>query len=417
MTQTRVRWYLVLIAVVAAVGVLSSVLITGRSGRTGPVLTVRDRNWQQDIAYLASELPQVRIGGLGAVSAPAWRAAAARLEAEVPGLTDGQIVVGMARMVALLHDDETMVELPQEPFYPLDSAGAADSMYLTGVPVADRSFLGAQLLAIDGHPVAAVMNDIGSTLDYQDQGLHDDEEGDLLTTGPILYWLGITRSATSAIFTVRTASGMQRNLQLAAVANYPDMAYVPVSLYQQDSGAPYWMKLLPGQDAVYLKYNDCLSTTGFQQLAAQAVAILAREPGYRLIVDLRDNGGGDSAPFQSLIEDITASSAINRRGRIFGLVNTGTDSSATADAQNLKSETNAILIGTPPADPLDGYGDEATFQLPHSDVVIQYTTALINTSGQDWGMPQVTVAPTPAQVMAGEDPVLAEALSYGRPPH
>ena len=41
-------------------------------------------------------------------------AAAARLEAEVPRLTDGQLIVGMARMVAMLHDDETQVILPAE---------------------------------------------------------------------------------------------------------------------------------------------------------------------------------------------------------------------------------------------------------------------------------------------------------------
>lgn len=47
-------------------------------------LSARDRNWQQDIAYLASELPVDRMGGLGAISPQDWGAAATRLEAAVP---------------------------------------------------------------------------------------------------------------------------------------------------------------------------------------------------------------------------------------------------------------------------------------------------------------------------------------------
>jgi hypothetical protein len=34
-------------------------------------------------------------------------AAAGRLERQVPQLTNGQVIVGMARMVAMLRDDET----------------------------------------------------------------------------------------------------------------------------------------------------------------------------------------------------------------------------------------------------------------------------------------------------------------------
>lgn len=175
------------------------------------------------------------------------------------------------------------------------------------------------------------------------------------------------------------------------------------------------MQVLPGQQAVYLKYNSCVDTGGFQQLAAQALAALRRHPGYRLIVDLRDNLGGASAPFVSLVDGIAADPAVNSPGRIIGLVNQFTDSAATVDANELRQMTHAVLIGMPPMDPLDGFGDIATFPLPHSGIVVQYTTARINTSGQEWGMPQIIVAPTPAQAASGADPVLAEALSYGRP--
>lgn len=423
----RARWFLGLGVAAVMAAVLSVVLATGG---TAPVLTVRDRNWRQDIAYLAAHLPQVRAGGLGALGDAAWRAAAERLEAEVPRLSNGRVIVGMARMIAMLHDDESQLQIPPGPVYPLDAEWFGGSLYLIGVPAADRPLLGARLMAVDGHPIADVMAGIGSVIDYQDPALLAATQAGYLDDARLLYWLGITRSSASAAFTVRAdpGAGSERTVRLAADGHttidmagndlgelVPGMVHGPLPLYLRNITAPYWMQVLPRQQAVYLKYNSCLDTSGFQQLAAQALTVLRHHPGYRLIVDLRDNLGGDSEPFTPLVGGIAADPALNARGRVIGLVNQFTDSSATVDANELRQMTHAVLIGVPPMDPLDSFGNEAAFPLPHSGIMIQYTTARINTSGQDWGMPQITVTTTPAQVMAGADPVLAEALSYGRP--
>jgi hypothetical protein len=158
-----------------------------------------------------------------------------------------------------------------------------------------------------------------------------------------------------------------------------------------------------------------VDTAGFQQLAGQALAILKRNPGYRLVVDLRDNLGGDTTPFQALVSSIRADPAINRPGRIFGLVNQFTDSSATMDTHDLSQQTHALLIGVPPADPIDEFGNWTTFTLPQSGIVVQYTTSVVHRGGGKMGLPSLTVSPTIQQTLAGQDPVLANALSY-KPP-
>jgi hypothetical protein len=38
----------------------------------------------------------------------------------------------------------------------------------------------------------------------------------------------------------------------------------------------------------------------------------------------------------------------------------------------------------------------------------------MNASGTRQGIPDIVISPTLRQVLAGQDPVLAEALSYGR---
>jgi hypothetical protein len=84
----------------AAVALGAVLAVTAGACSGPPPLSARDRNWRQDIAYLARELPAVRHARLGPVTPAAWHAAAARLEAAVPRLTGGQIVAGMARLLA-----------------------------------------------------------------------------------------------------------------------------------------------------------------------------------------------------------------------------------------------------------------------------------------------------------------------------
>ena len=273
-------------------------------------------------------------------------------------------------------------------------------------------------------------------------------EAEDLVDPRLLDRLGVTGSLRSAAFAVRSVSGATVSVRLQATtalslpwaralvrkarsgpvgAGYvpeddlqltgegsASLAHVPLPLYQQNLMRPYWLQVLAAQHAVYLKYNECLTSDGFQQLASQALAELRQHPDYRLLVDLRDNIGGDSEPFQTLIAGIAADPAINQRGRILGLINQLTDSSATVDAGDLSQQTRAIMIGQLAEDPIDEYGnDNEVLALPYEGVSVQYTTKIVNGAQVQLGVPDITVAPTIQQVLAGADPVLQAALDYG----
>ena len=390
---------------------------------------MRNRNWQQDVAYLARELPRAHAGGLTGVSRPAWLAAARRLQRQVPRLTDGQVIVGMARMVAMLGDDETQLILPPSAVYPFAARWIGNGIYLLGVPAADRWLLGARLAAVDGHPVRQVVARLRPLIDHQDRGIAQGwivNWGQVtprwpgyLTDADLLHWLGVTRSATAAEFTVVTTHGSRRMIRLTAAggpggASLPQLRYVPYPLYLRRAAEPYWLRILARQRAVYLRYNHCLPGPGFGRLAARALKVLRAHPAYRLVVDLRENGGGDSEPFGPLVSGIWDDPAINVRGRIFGLINDFTASAATLDSYLLRLATNALLIGQQAADPVQEFGNGRLLRLPHSALRIQVTRTIVNPAQTRHGIPDIVVAPTLADWLAGRDPVLATALAYGR---
>jgi hypothetical protein len=372
-------------------------------------------------------LPLVHVGGLtNNVSPAAWMAAARRLQRQVPGLTDGQVIVGMARMVAMLGDDETQLILPPSPVYPFAARWIGNGIYLFGAPAADRWLLGARLVAVDGHPIRAVVARLRTLIDYQDPGLArawivgwgyvTPSRPGYLNDADLLHWLEVTRSVTVAKFTVRTARGSLQTIRLTAVRRVPRFRYVPSPLYLRHAAEPYWLSILARQRAVYLKYNNCLHLpdTGFQRLAARALAVLRAHPAYRLVVDLRDNLGGDDQPFGALLSGIWSDRAINRRGRIFGLINDFTASAAAHDSYNLRVTSNALLVGQQVATPISEFGGGHALRLPHYEVLIQVTTADVNPAQTRWGIPDIVVAPTLHDWLTGHDPVLAEALAYGR---
>jgi len=418
----RRPWVAALLATVLAAGAAPVVLTAVLSRSSPPPVPVRVRSWRADIAYLARELPRKHINGLTGASRATWDATAAHLEAEVPRLTDGQVTVGMLRLIALLRDDETALQVTWHRTYPFGTAWLGSGLYLATVPATRRDLLGARLEAIDGRPLSEVIARLQPEIDYQpqDTGIAREWEAGYVTRPEMLSWAGLARSPDSATFTVRTTSGQRENVTLPAV---PDdqvsalkFARVPRTLAQSNPTSPYWMQLFPGRQAVYLKYNRCLDSNGFQRLARKSLAILRQHPQFRLIVDLRGNGGGSDVPFRTLINGIRADPAINRPGRLFGLIDGETDSSATLDADSLGARTSALLIGQEVEDPVDTYGNNTgLLTLPHSHLRVLYTTKVANPSGNKLATPDIVVTPTVSQVLAGTDPVLDRALSYRVP--
>lgn len=446
----------------AAAGVAGAVtaalLAGGGSAGSGPARdSPRDQHWRQDIAYLARTLPRVHVHGVTGVSSRTWSAAATRLEAQVPRLTDGQVTLGVMRLVALLRDDETTVAggsgLPfylLGPRFPLGLQWVGGQLYVIAAPPAHRALLGSQLIAVSGVPVSRVLALLRPEIDHNNPGLLAFWETHALISADLLSWLGVTHSLRTAACTLRDPAGSQVTVRLTAslaltipglvmsqratfdgdvyhvtwtsldrliltADGSADLAHVPLPMFQTRLERPYWLRVLAARHAVYLKYNACLSTNGFQQLAARAGRLLRRHPGFRLIVDLRDNPGGDSTPFEALIHAIRAAPGVNRRGRILGLVNQLSASSATLDAYHLVTQTTAVLVGQPSPDPLDEYGNSGhELRLPRSGLVIKYTTKTFDPRQIRMGIPDIYVAPTIRQILAGQDPALETALDYGR---
>lgn len=67
--------------------------------------------WREDLHFLAGEMVKVHPGPFHAVGREQFNAAVAELNRRIPLLTRDDIIVGMARLVALIHEGHTQMGL------------------------------------------------------------------------------------------------------------------------------------------------------------------------------------------------------------------------------------------------------------------------------------------------------------------
>ncbi|WP_262493747.1 S41 family peptidase [Niastella koreensis] len=66
--------------------------------------------------------------------------------------------------------------------------------------------------------------------------------------------------------------------------------------------------------------------------------------------------------------------ARNSKGKLIVLIGKLTFSSAIMNAIELKRGTNAILVGEPTSGSVNHYGEVRAFRLPHTKIIIGYST-------------------------------------------
>ena len=98
------------------------------------------------------------------------------------------------------------------------------------------------------------------------------------------------------------------------------------------------------------------------------------------------------------------------------MIGPATFSSGLMAAMALRHDLKAVLVGEPSGEKPNSYGEVRLLTLPHSKVVVQYSTKFFRLAKGDplTFDPDVRAARSIADMLAGRDPVLDTALTHGR---
>ena len=379
-----------------------------------------------DVELYLTELERIHPSPYHAVSKADYRAAADRLIASLPELDDDELMVELLRLVALLGERDghaNMNPLSDHRrvlhLYPLATYEFADGVYVVAAPGRPQ-LVGRKLVAIDGKPIADVLRLLDPLVTYDNALSRAAHRSPYLVSAEILHGLGITTTAARAVFTVEGAADAAITPVTArayitalrpAYPNYLDgMPKRSKPLFVQKRGTSQWLTTIDRDRSVYFAYN---TVQGYpREIADRLVRLARRAKTRRVIIDLRNNGGGDINTYGYLLQSLK-SRPVNKRGKLIVLIGRTTYSAAVHFAVDLKRGTRAIFIGEPTGGSPNHYSDTDPVPLPVSGYTINVPRIHFEKLPGQSGLqldPDVAVALTGADFFAGRDPVLARAL-------
>lgn len=366
--------------------------------------------WQEDVDYFAKQLVKKHKNAFHLMTEEGFNQAVSNLKNDLPALTDDQVMIRLLQITAAVGDGHTYVHLPVgSKRYPITLYWFGKSLYAIRATENYKQALGKKLVKVEGRPLSNAMEKISTILSKeQNESFVMFNSAIDLTVPQVLYALGIVNDVEKAKFTFADENGNETELELAAIVQ-TEKTWIGAAkqepLFRQKTTENFWFTYVEDMDAVYVNFKS------YDNLAQNSQKLFdfidAKKPA-NMIIDLRQNGGGDFHKGRRLISRVKENPSINQKGHLFVIPGRRTFSAAMVNTIDFKKETNAIIIGEPPGGRPNEYSENDEMKLPNSGIVVSYSTKYYKFLDKDVPAfePDVRVEPNWKDYANGIDPVM-----------
>jgi hypothetical protein len=402
--------------------------------------------WREDLHVLVGQIQKIHPHPFHQVAQPQFEEAVSKLDADIPGLSDHQVEVRLAQLVAMLGEGHSRLSLPglADPMsdvpditpakgpslafhrLPIDLRLFSDGLFVVGATPPYRVLIGSQVTRIGDRSAQAALDAVQPVIN------RDNDMGarligpDMVAIPEVLYALRLTGEEGRTPIGLRASDGRVSEVILPPVASGDAQAWAHADDAAHRSGSPrarhtadnLWTEFDAANGTLTAGVNVIQDAPG-QSVAAYAARLqvmAAAHPVKRFVLDLRDCHGGDNSKFRALLLAIVRTPVINQPGRTFVLINRATFSAAVNSASDMERLSNAIFVGEPTAGAPSSWGDPRKVVLPNSGLIARISSVY----WRDWTpnehrpsiAPDIAVAETSADYFAGKDPVMAAVLGF-----
>ena len=400
--------------------------------------------WRADLAFAADSLPRVHPNFFHAVPPARYRAVLDSLSARVPVMSHDEIVVELARIVALVGDGHTRVTFPFDTsaafftghtttakpkipglvfrHYPIRLGLFADTLWVIRADSAHRDLLGGRVVTWSDRSAAQAMAAVEPTVQRDNDRQVRDLLPAWLVCPEILRSRGVVADAEHATIVVERdgarVTGMLSPVPIGAKVSWIDArAAGAPPLRDRFPERNHWFTRVPGTTTFYARYREVNDdqTETVSQFADSLFAAIEAARGDRLILDLRGNVGGNGSLNRPLVQHLIRDERLWQPGGLWALIDRGTFSAAVMMSADLEMRTPTLLAGEKTGGHPNSYGDSRRVVLPNSGVTVRVSSLYWQlTSPQDHRdgiTPLVPVTMHFADWRANRDPVLEAALA------
>jgi hypothetical protein len=415
------RLVLSLFLAMIATGPSLSGLLPAPAGQIPPPASLSAEDWARDLDFLASELPARHKNLFAGISADDFCGRIESLKNDLALLQPDQILVRLMAVVAAVGDSHTTLGYRTQRGIPLMTAWLKDGIHVLNTTETYAAILHGRITAIGDRPLEEIIPRLAAIIPHENEAQVRNQLPNLLVDTAILHGLGLIPSPESAALTVETAGGERLTVAMLPLVFTSNPAWIVDTA--DESGAPlylrnrrlsYWFEILTEAKTLFFKYNACREMPG-KPFAAFTREMFEAADGAgveRVVVDLRHNGGGNSAIFRPFLEELKKRPALMQKERVFVLVGRRTFSSAVLNALEMKKETPAVFAGEPTGGKPNHFGEVQMFQLPCSKLPVTYSVKYFKVIEDDPEslVPEILVEPTLRDYLDKADPVLDTVL-------
>ncbi len=390
---------------------------------TEPAQNSRAALWAQDIDYFSSQFKAKEYGFTSLISQQSFDNYMSNIKSSVDTIQDYEVFLKLQRLIAsfkVAHIVAYPSATQKLHFLPFLTSVFSGGTYIIMADQNNSGLLGKRIITIGGIPIQTVEDSLKNIISHENNYWFEEQLPLALCCTEILKYFGFTTSLSSIDLETEgagklTVAASEKYLNNAASGMISILDGKALPLYLQNQSKYYWFTYLPETNVLYIKYNKCANSSdiSFSSFTGNIKDTISSHAVSKVVVDLRNNGGGNSSIINPLLSYLQGS-PYNQVGKLFVITNRGTFSSALLNSISFKQNTNCILVGQPTGGKPNSYGEVYTFTLPNSGIMVQYCTKYFQTmSGDPESLfPDYDVEISAQDFISCKDPVLDFILNY-----
>jgi tetratricopeptide (TPR) repeat protein len=413
-------------------------------GQTPAVVTPAEaEKWRADLSQLAEEMPRYHRNLFHTITPPRFGLAVKNLHDRIPALARHQIIVEMAKIVAMIGDGHTNIAPTRDPKIAFNALPVKLYLFKEGLFVrsARREYvdlIGSRVVRIGGVTADEAIARAGEMIGKDNEMDVKFFAPHLLIMPEVLNALGLSKDVRGAEFTIEKA-GKQRVITLPSSgpadlippdtdltwlskegwADLRDGAKAPAPLWLKDPQNKFWYEYLPGPRIVYVQLNQVGNKENetLADFTRRLFEFIDANNPEKLVFDLRLNRGGNGTLLKPLLLAVIKSK-LNRPGKLFAIIGRSTWSAAQFFLNDLEAYTDVTFVGEPSGSRGNIYGDSRKIVLSNSGITarasVYYWQDWVPWDTRKWTAPHLTAEPSVENYSSNTDPAM-ELILAGTP--
>lgn len=385
--------------------------------------------WQADLQQLADALKELHPNINAMISPEDLEAEVRRIDTGIEKWTALQIKLAFMKLVANIDDGHSII--PPQPaidfhLLPFVTHSFENGIYIINAARDLPGLTNSQLTHIGGVPIEQAYSRIAKYIGTENDGNRLDRLPLYIGMTELLYEEGLSKSENSAEITIANELGETQTLTIEGRPWY-QWALMYLTPQPKANALPYehrlyakhfWITHDELNHILYVNINNLKDDNDFsvEGFANHLKSTIENTPFDRLVLDVRQNRGGDNFKARSLVKVLQESPKVNRHGGLYVLTSRRTYSAATNFSSLLENQTQAIFVGEPTGQGPNQYGDAEGITLNNSRIwaAISRVTwrGSFKLDSRDAVKPHLPVTYQFIDYLEGNDPAINAVLNH-----